>query len=227
MSPPEKSNRRSVYVHVKRSLQLPILGQFDQADPDSPCPVRYTTTVPAQALGLLNGSFSHEQAGHMARRLEKEAPGDLRAQVARAIRLTTGRIPSPSEINADTAYAESVAASGASNWQGPSDERRARLVDRLLASPEYADYWALRWTDLLRVHREELGPRAAHAYHQWLRGMLERNVPYDQWVRELLTAEGGSETNGAVNFFRAFNNPNDLTVAVGQVFLGVRLECAK
>ncbi len=117
VSPPEKSNRRSVYVHVKRSLQLPILGQFDQADPDSPCPVRYTTTVPAQALGLLNGSFSHEQAGHMARRLEKEAPGDLRAQVARAIRLTTGRIPSPSEINADTAYAESVAASGASKGE--------------------------------------------------------------------------------------------------------------
>jgi hypothetical protein len=99
---------------VKRSLQLPILGQFDQADPDSPCPVRYTTTVPAQALGLLNGSFSHEQAGHMASRLEKEAPGDLRAQVTRAIRLTTGRIPSPAEIDADTAYAESVAASGAS-----------------------------------------------------------------------------------------------------------------
>ncbi len=109
----------------------------------------------------------------------------------------------------------------------PSDARRERLIDRLLAAPEYADYWALRWADLLRVHREELGPRAAHAYHQWLRGVLERNVPYDVWVRQLLTAEGGSETNGAVNFFRAFKDPNDLTVAVSQVFLGVRLECAK
>ena len=77
------------------------------------------------------------------------------------------------------------------------------------------------------MHREELGARSAHAYHQWLRGVLERNVPFDVWVRQLLTAEGGSETNGAVNFFRAFNNPNDLTVAVSQVFLGVRLECAK
>lgn len=114
VSPPEKSTRRSVYVHVKRSLQLPILSQFDQADPDSPCPVRYTTTVPAQALGLLNGSFSHEQAGHMARRLEREAPGDIRAQVARAIRLTTGRIPAPAELDADAAYVNSVAASGAS-----------------------------------------------------------------------------------------------------------------
>ena len=108
-----------------------------------------------------------------------------------------------------------------------SDARREQLVDRLLAAPEYADYWALRWADLLRVQREELGPRAAHAYHQWLHDVLKRNEPYDVWVRRLLTAEGGSETNGAVNFFRAFNNPNDLTVAVSQVFLGVRLECAK
>ena len=138
----------------------------------------------------------------------------------------SGALPLQDASGAAGAAKASVASSAAS-WQGPSDERRARLVDRLLASPEYADYWALRWADLLRVHREELGPRAAHAYHQWLRGVLERNVPYDQWVRELLTAEGGSETNGAVNFFRAFGNPNDLTVAVSQVFLGVRLECAK
>lgn len=114
VSPPEKSNRRSVYVHVKRSLQLPVLAQFDQADPDSSCPVRYTTTVPAQALGLLNGAFSHEQAGHMARRLEREAPGDLRGQIFRAIRLTTGRSPAREELDADSSFVKAVAASGAS-----------------------------------------------------------------------------------------------------------------
>ncbi|HND54413.1 MAG TPA: DUF1549 domain-containing protein, partial [Pirellulaceae bacterium] len=125
-----------------------------------------------------------------------------------------GRLPTPEE------------ARGYLSEPG-SDARREQLVDRLLAAPEYADYWALRWSDLLRVQREELGPRAAHAYHQWLHDVLKRNEPYDVWVRRMLTAEGGSETNGAVNFFRAFNNPNDLTVAVSQVFLGVRLECAK
>jgi hypothetical protein len=117
VSPPEKSTRRSVYVHVKRSLQLPVLGQFDQADPDSSCPVRYTTTVPAQALGLLNGKFSNEQAGHMAARLGKEAPGDIRAQVARAIRLTTGRIPVAAELDADAAFVKSTVAAGASETE--------------------------------------------------------------------------------------------------------------
>src|SRR6185295_12712453 len=79
---PAAGNRRSVYVHVKRSLQVPVLIQNDQADADSSCPVRYTTTVPTQALGMLNGEFTNTAAAAFARRLEKEAPGDLAKQVA-------------------------------------------------------------------------------------------------------------------------------------------------
>jgi hypothetical protein len=102
-SPPEVANRRSIYVHIKRSLQVPILGQHDQADTDSSCPVRYTTTVPTQALGLLNGDFAHETAAAFAERLKKEAK-DLPSQVRRAIRLTTGRIPAENEIKDDLAF---------------------------------------------------------------------------------------------------------------------------
>ena len=80
-SPPEEANRRSVYAHVKRSLRVPILVGFDQPDPDSSCPVRYVTTVPTQSLGLLNGEFANEQAVAFAKRLQKEAPNDLAAQV--------------------------------------------------------------------------------------------------------------------------------------------------
>jgi hypothetical protein len=103
-SPPEEAARRSVYVHVKRSLQVPILAQFDQADTDSSCPVRFTTTVPTQALGVLNGEFSNEQAALFAQRLGKEAPGSLEAQVRRAIRLTTGRVPSAEEVRGEVAF---------------------------------------------------------------------------------------------------------------------------
>jgi len=80
-SPPEEACRRSVYVHVKRSLLVPILSVHDQADTDSSCPVRYTTTVPTQALGMLNGEFTNQQATAFAGRLQREAPGDLAAQV--------------------------------------------------------------------------------------------------------------------------------------------------
>jgi mono/diheme cytochrome c family protein len=103
-SPPEEAARRSVYVHVKRSLLVPILSHHDQADTDSSCPVRYTTTVPTQALGMLNGEFTNEQAAAFAERLRREAPDDLAAQVRRAIRLTTGRRPGDDEVGKDVAF---------------------------------------------------------------------------------------------------------------------------
>jgi Protein of unknown function (DUF1553)/Protein of unknown function (DUF1549)/Planctomycete cytochrome C len=103
-SPPEEGNRRSVYAHVKRSLRVPILVGFDQPDPDSSCPVRYVTTVPTQSLGLLNGEFANEQAAAFAQRLQKETPNGLAAQVGRAIRLTTGRMPTTEEVKTDVAF---------------------------------------------------------------------------------------------------------------------------
>jgi hypothetical protein len=111
-SAPRDAGRRSVYVHVKRSLLLPILATHDAADTDSSCPVRYATTVPTQALGLLNGSFTNEQAARFAGRLQKESPGDVQAQVRRAIRLTTAREPDASEIRDDVAFVETLRKQG-------------------------------------------------------------------------------------------------------------------
>ncbi len=108
VSPPEEATRRSVYVHVKRSLLVPILATHDAADTDASCPVRYTTTVPTQALGLLNGEFANEQAGHLADRLRHEAPGDVAAQIRLAIRLTTSRDPSPKELGRDLEFVRNL-----------------------------------------------------------------------------------------------------------------------
>jgi uncharacterized protein DUF1553 len=103
-SPPAEAARRSVYVHVKRSLSVPIMATHDAADTDFSCPVRYTTTVPTQALGLLNGAFCNEQAGFFADRLTRDAPDDLAKKVRRAILLTTGREPDPGELKGDVAF---------------------------------------------------------------------------------------------------------------------------
>jgi hypothetical protein len=97
------ANRRSIYVHVKRSLQLPILSQHDQADTDTSCPVRYTTVVPTQALGLLNSSFTQEQAGIFAMKLLRDAPGSLEERLTLATRLTTGRAPTAKQLQIDKA----------------------------------------------------------------------------------------------------------------------------
>ncbi|MCE9534659.1 MAG: DUF1549 and DUF1553 domain-containing protein [Planctomycetes bacterium] len=107
-SNPEESARRSVYVHLKRSLLVPILTQFDQADTDSSCPVRYTTTVPTQALGMLNGEFSNDQATAMAARLQKEAPSEIAAQVRLAIKLTTARTAGNADVKKDVAFIQQM-----------------------------------------------------------------------------------------------------------------------
>jgi mono/diheme cytochrome c family protein len=97
-SSPEDQNRRSVYVHVKRSLILPILESFDLAETDRSSPVRFSTTQPTQALGMLNGTFMNRQAKQLAERLKREAGPETTRQVEQAFRLVTGRNPTDREI---------------------------------------------------------------------------------------------------------------------------------
>jgi hypothetical protein len=104
--PPGEQNRRSVYVHVKRSLPLPILNQFDAADPDGPCPVRFCTTPPTQALGMINGAFLNEQAKLFAEDLEKKAGNDPSAQVRLALWRVTQREPTPRDIERSLKFLE-------------------------------------------------------------------------------------------------------------------------
>ncbi|HEX3152148.1 MAG TPA: PSD1 and planctomycete cytochrome C domain-containing protein [Gemmataceae bacterium] len=106
---PTAGNRRSVYVHVKRSLQVPILIQHDQADADGSCPVRYTTTVPTQALGMLNGEFTNSAAAAFAGRLQKQS-SNLDDQVRAALRLIAGRVPTDAEVCKDVAFVNDLKA---------------------------------------------------------------------------------------------------------------------
>jgi hypothetical protein len=97
-SPPEEQNRRSIYIHVKRSLLTPILEVFDLAETDRSSPVRFTTTQPTQALAMLNSDFLNQQAGVLAQRLRREAGDDVSRQVRRALQLTLVRPPSEAEV---------------------------------------------------------------------------------------------------------------------------------
>lgn len=108
-----------------------------------------------------------------------------------------------------------------------SSDKRSRWIDRVLERPEYADYWALYWSDILLVDRQKLGDRGAFEFHRWLRQQFAANRPYDQWASELVTATGNSATNGPVNLFRAADTPEDVAKTISQAFLGVRLECAQ
>ncbi|MEM7698258.1 MAG: DUF1553 domain-containing protein, partial [Verrucomicrobiota bacterium] len=90
--------RRSIYVHVKRSLRHQMLADFDQADTDSACAVRFVTTVPTQALGMMNSRFMNDQAALLSERLRAE-PGEVREQFAAGMRLALQREPDAGELD--------------------------------------------------------------------------------------------------------------------------------
>jgi hypothetical protein len=111
-SSPQDQARRSIYVHVKRSLLMPILESFDVAETDRATPVRFATTQPTQALAMLNSDFLNHQAGLLAARLRREAGSDVFAQVARALRLATARPPRDNEIRRGAALVDALKNSG-------------------------------------------------------------------------------------------------------------------
>ncbi|MGQ9589273.1 MAG: DUF1553 domain-containing protein [Planctomycetota bacterium] len=111
----------------------------------------------------------------------------------------------------------------------PASDKRAKLIDRLLEREEFAEYWAMKWGDILRVKAEypiNLWPNAAQAYHRWIRDAIRENVPYDCFARELLTSSGSNFRVPPVNFYRAVQSrePEAIARAVALTFLGVRVE---
>lgn len=109
----------------------------------------------------------------------------------------------------------------------PAADKRTKLVDALLDRPEYADYWALKWSDLLRVERGTLGHKRAYAYYRWIRESIDTNKGFDTFVRELVTAEGLIDEVPAANFYRVASKPGDAANSITQVFLGIRITCAE
>lgn len=108
-----------------------------------------------------------------------------------------------------------------------SPDRRAKLIDELLESQEYAEHWANKWTDLLRPNPYHVGIKATLNYDAWIRDSFRKNKPFDQFARELITAQGSTFKHGNVTLYRDRRAPDELTTLVSQLFLGVRLECAK
>lgn len=124
-----------------------------------------------------------------------------------------GRLPTPDEVRAFLASTD--------------PDKRTQAIDALLDRPEYADHWAAKWADLLRPNPYRVGIKSVVNYDNWIRDSLRNNKPYDQFVRELITAEGSTWQNGAAVLYRDRREPAEIATLISQLFLGVRLECAK
>lgn len=106
-------------------------------------------------------------------------------------------------------------------------DKRARLVESLLGRMEFADFWALKWADLLRLEEKVLDTTGTRAFHTWIRDGIAQGKPLDLFAREILTAQGSTYQVAPANYYRALRAPDARAEAVAQVFLGARMNCAR
>ncbi len=106
-------------------------------------------------------------------------------------------------------------------------KKRAKLIERLVERPEFAEFWALKFGDLLRIRNQKVTAAGVHKFNRWLAQSIRQNKPYDQFARELLTASGNTYNNPAANYYRTATDPTDCTETTSQLFLGIRIQCAK
>jgi hypothetical protein len=105
--------------------------------------------------------------------------------------------------------------------------KRDKLIDALVEMPGFADFWALKWADVLRSSRKTIQTKGSYAFQAWLRHRFQQDAPMDAIVRELITADGNTFTNPPANYYRIAKDPQSLAETTAQLFLGVRMQCAK
>ena len=126
---------------------------------------------------------------------------------------TIGVLPTPQETKAFLA--------------DPGSDKRDRLIDSLLARPEFVDYWTYKWSDLLLVSSKNLQPPAMWSYYNWVRNHVALNTPWDKFARQLITARGSTAENGGAAFFALHDDPTEMSETLTLTFMGTSINCAK
>ncbi len=146
-------------------------------------------------------------------RIRPSEPAGDREFLRRVYLDTIGVLPQPSEVDEFVSSAHS--------------DRRAHVIEGLLDRPEFYDFWALKFADVLRANGRLIEPKGAYVFHRWIRSALEREMPLDEFVRTLLTTSGSTYANPAANYYRISKEPEAAVETTAQLFLGVRIQCAK
>ncbi len=206
-------HRRGEHLAIVRFLDQvrPVrvtLPLRDEVPPglDSPTPDR---SGDRSTVSLID---RHVDAKLRQLRLPASGRADDHAFLRRVWLDLAGRLPEPEEID---------------RFVGDrSADKRARLVERLLDSEEFAEYWALKWANFLRIDSGPLQPEGAKAFHHWVQKRFRDDLGWDEAAWEMLTATGDGFARGPVNFLRVPGGPDAVAEAASRVFMGVRLQCA-
>ncbi|MHB1424119.1 MAG: DUF1549 and DUF1553 domain-containing protein [Gemmataceae bacterium] len=106
-------------------------------------------------------------------------------------------------------------------------DKRTQLIDALLERPEFADFWSLKWADLLHCEEKTLDRKGVQLFHDWIRRCIAEGVPLNEFARQLIAGRGSSYSQPAANWYRALRDPQARAESAAQVFLGIRMQCAR
>ncbi len=210
----------SVQRHGETAVRASFMGQVAVAIVTVPYEQKVDPTAFVAGNNFVD---AHVLAKLKALNLEPSALSDDAEFLRRVYLDTIGTLPTPDEVRkflADTDRA-----------------KRSRLIDDLLSRPEFVDYWALYFGDLLQNRKERdhdvRGTKGVRSFHDWIRKQVAENRPWDQMAREVLTAKGNSEANPAVGYYvvnvgeHNESHKSEIVGAVAQSFLGTRIGCAQ
>lgn len=169
--------------------------------------------IPTSAYVCHNFIDEHINQKLAQLRLPASPPCTDREFIRRVFLDVTGTLPRPEQVAAFLAD------------QRP--DKRAVLIDQLLASPEFVDYWTAKWADLFLVSSAKLPQSAVWAFHSYLRRSVAQNKPWNQLAREILTATGSNLEQGQANYFLLHQEVAQLTEVTSVTFLGMSLTCAR
>jgi hypothetical protein len=211
------------HVHTVGRGQAGVMIRYEGQAAIATIVVPYGDSI--KLAGWKNNNYVDELAAEKFRELGLEPSGicDDATFLRRAFLDATGSLPTVEETRRFLESADS--------------SKREKLVDQLLGltgDPEldiyndrYAAYWTLKWADLIRNNSKTVGEQGMWALHNWIRESFRVNKPFDKFVRELVTAKGSIYSDGPSNYFRINRDSSSLTESTAQLFMGVRLECAK
>ncbi len=170
---------------------------------------------PEAFSSLTGGNFIDELVLEKLRSLNLPPSGDCGdiAFIRRLFIDAMGVLPTAAEVKA---FASDT-----------SPTKRDALIEKVLARPEFVDYWTYKWSDLFLVSSKRLSTPAMWAYYQWIRSNVSANTPWDQFARQVITARGSSLEHGAGNFYVLHDDPLALTETTSLAFLGMSVNCAR
>lgn len=200
-------------IHAVRSGKSPVTVRFSGQVASVDVTVPYESSSPI--VDFKPAGFIDELAMAEWQRVGvSPAPMATDNEFVRRVYLDViGTLPEPNEVREFVSSNE--------------PNKRASLIDTLLERPEYVDYWSLKWSDLLRVHRRYVGDKGLETFRGWIRRAVRDDRPLDEMVRELIVAQGDLFSNGPVGFYFIDPKPEELAETTSQVFLGIRLQCAR